>query len=259
MIVGGEDGSFLALIGDGGPHRHRTAPGGESHPILLLDPQARGISGIHLGETLRADQVDFRGLTGHAAEVVAGQIATGGEGEGVLLAGQFHRRQIILRDEEPLAPGKGLGVQDRGAGMVLVGHRPLQTNLVQAGVGDTFVLRQQRADLLEDLLGRVVLHLVAHLAGQFAENLPVGPGLARRFDSLADPLHPSLGAGESPVLFGVTGGREHHIGHLGGIGQEDILHHHEIRLFPRPSGHGRYWGRPPLDPHQRCRGRGSHP
>ena len=65
--------------------------------------------------------------------------------------------------------------------------------------------------------------------GDVLDDLPVDPGLARRVQHLAAELHPAVGVGVGAVLLQVGGGRQDHVGELGGLGEEDVLHHEEVQ------------------------------
>ena len=58
-------------------------------------------------------------------------------------------------------------------------------------------------------------------------------GLARRIEGLAAHLHQPVGVGEGAGLFGEGGGRQDHVGEVGGLGQEDVLHHQVIQRGQR--------------------------
>jgi hypothetical protein len=85
--------------------------------------------------------------------------------------------------------------------------------------------------------GHQPTHLVEHLAG-----IRVAPGQAQAApDLLDDPqvlsrvagwrqrltahLHDAVGVGEAARLLGERAGRQDHVGQVGGLGQEDVLHH----------------------------------
>ncbi|MNZ66795.1 hypothetical protein D3C78_850260 [compost metagenome] len=89
---------------------------------------------------------------------------------------------------------------------------------------------RQRGHFIEDGLGIRPDHpQIAHARRQRAEDLPVGPGLARRADRAADALHPALAVGEGAVLLGKGRRRQHHVGQLGRLGHRQLDHHQKVQ------------------------------
>ena len=64
----------------------------------------------------------------------------------------------------------------------------------------------------------------------------VVPGSRRRIERLAHALNPALTVGHRPLRLAPAGrSREDHVGHLGGRGEEDVLHDEEVEaLEPMP-------------------------
>ena len=106
---------------------------------------------------------------------------------------------------------------------------PLQPRRPHALVGHAAVLGDGGAHLLEDVLRRPPVEpLRAHRLGDGCDDLPVDAGLPRRLHGLPDTLHPPLGGGEGPLLLGVAGRGEDHVGELRRLGHEDLLHRDEL-------------------------------
>ena len=64
-------------------------------------------------------------------------------------------------------------------------------------------------------------------------DLPVLARLAGRLEHLAADLHAPVGVRVGALLLHVGGGGEDHVGELGGLGQEDVLHHEELERAER--------------------------
>ena len=47
------------------------------------------------------------------------------------------------------------------------------------------------------------------------------------------PLHPTFAVGKGALLLGKGGGREHHVGQLGGLVGKDVLHHEKLQVRQR--------------------------
>src|SRR4029079_17859775 len=61
-------------------------------------------------------------------------------------------------------------------------------------------------------------------AGDLADDLDVIPSACGRLERPADALHPALAVGDGAFGFRPTRGRgQHHVRHLGGLGEEDVL------------------------------------
>ena len=73
------------------------------------------------------------------------------------------------------------------------------------------------------VLGAAVFHGEAHLDRDLADDLPVGPHPVTGHGLVQQPQLPGA-ADEGPFLLGVHRHRQHHLGQLGGIRQEGILH-----------------------------------
>ena len=74
-------------------------------------------------------------------------------------------------------------------------------------------------------------------AASSRDDLDVVAGARRRVDRLADPLHAALAAGDGALGL-APGGRagQHHVRRLGGVGQEDVLHHQALQALEELAG-----------------------
>ncbi len=105
---------------------------------------------------------------------------------------------------------------------------PVEPLVVHAVVG-----RGDCGDLVEDLLDVLVgeLFRVAHLCGEFTDDLPVFLRFTWRVLGFAPHLNTPLGAGLGAAPFRIAGGRQDDVGEFGGLGQEDILHDQELQAL----------------------------
>src|SRR5690606_20575393 len=202
------------------------------HPDQLAVDEAAlaGVLAVHLDEVLGLADLRARAAPGLGGGVVVVERAPGAEQQRVLVVGQLLAGPIRGRLERGLALDRAAAVERGRAGVIGIGTRPLQAALlVDPRVGDAGELIAEPGQLVVDLGGALVIrHRVAAGAGDLAEDLPVGAGLAGRVDGLADPLDPTIGVGEHAVLLGEAGGRQHHVGVAGGLVQEDVLDDQEL-------------------------------
>src|SRR5439155_1165810 len=82
---------------------------------------------------------------------------------------------------------------------------PSATPMRPAGVH-----RRQAPALVPDLLGRGVTPVAAEAPGQLGDDVDVVAGPHRRFERLADALHPPLAVGDRAFRLGPSGGRREH-------------------------------------------------
>ena len=71
---------------------------------------------------------------------------------------------------------------------------------------------------------------------QLLDQQPILARLAGRVDHRPADLHLAVGIGEGAPLLGVGGGRQHHVGVPGGLGEEDVLHHQVLQVGQRLAG-----------------------
>src|SRR5690606_12024536 len=77
--------------------------------------------------------------------------------------------------------------------------------LLQPGIGHAGVDGGERAQLVPDLLGAVVVPVVAEPASQLAHDPYVVARLTGRVEGLAHPLYPALGVGEGALALAPRG------------------------------------------------------
>ena len=91
------------------------------------------------------------------------------------------------------------------------------------------VHRRERAQLVPRLLGARLPPVEAHALGDRADDPAVVARLAGRVERLAHALHAALGVRDGALGLAPRRARgEHDVGQLGGLGEQDVLHDHEI-------------------------------
>ena len=154
-----------------------------------------------------------------------------------------HQRPFIIRTLRRRAPGGGeqlpftrwgveavVFIQPRRAGVVEGRARPLNmAHIAHFLPGHAVEKRAELSHLVPDLLVVLIVHRIAHFAGQQTDDLPVALHIPRRRDCLFKSLKPAVGAGEDATVLAPGGGRQQDIGNLRRFGHEDILHHHEVQ------------------------------
>ena len=116
-------------------------------------------------------------------------------------------------------------MQVQRARVFLVRTRPLDaTELLEALPAHAGVHRAQGPELLPRFVRGDLAPAGAEPVGELGDDPDVVARAAGRIKGLAHPLHTSLAVGDGAVgLEGRVGGREHHVGELGGPGHEQIL------------------------------------
>ena len=123
--------------------------------------------------------------------------------------------------------------------------RPLEPALaVQPRVGDAAEERRQPRHLVEDLGRAAVVELAADVQAepprdaprQLGGDPPVRPRLAERRQRRPHALHAALGVGERAFLLGERRRRQEHVGPLGRLVHEQVLHDQEVELADRLLG-----------------------
>ena len=102
-----------------------------------------------------------------------------------------------------------------------IGHRGLALEAIPRDAGDRV---HARAHLVEHLARMRVIPVQAHAARQLVDDPEIRPGLAGRLDGLAAELHHAIGVRDGADLLGPRGRRQHHVGEIRRLGQEDVLH-----------------------------------
>ncbi|SUI90845.1 Uncharacterised protein [Serratia quinivorans] len=100
-------------------------------------------------------------------------------------------------------------------------------------VGGPIKQRAKLTHFIPDLLVIVVMHRIAHLGGQQADDLPVAFDVVLRFNGLLETLEAAIGTGEHAAMLTPGGGWQDHIGLFSGFGHKDVLHYHKLQRFER--------------------------
>ena len=124
-------------------------------------------------------------------------------------------------------------MQERAAGVALLGARPLDAALgLEALPRHAGVHWRERSEFLPEFLcGRPTPVGGAHALSQVGDDVDLLAGLSGRGHGGSGALDAALTVGDGAVGLGPTeGGREDHVGHLGGPGHEHVLDHHHVEL-----------------------------
>ena len=126
-------------------------------------------------------------------------------------------------------------------------HRLARVALGQTGVGDGVLSLQPVPGHAADA-GHAAAHFIEHLGdmavgpaqpqalGQLLNDPQVLARVAGRVDGLAAHLHQPVGVGETAGFLGKGARRQDHVGQVGGLGQEDVLHHQVVERGQRLAG-----------------------
>ncbi len=154
------------------------------------------------------------------------------EHQSIILIRDFCRRTPRRGKELPLAGWRVeliVLVQVRRAGMIERRARPLNMpHLAHFFVRHAVEERAKLAHLVPDLLVIVILHRVAHLGGEQADDLPVALNVAAGLNGFTKTLEPAIGAGKNAAVFAPGGGGEQNVRHFSRFGHKDVLNHHEV-------------------------------
>ena len=134
--------------------------------------------------------------------------------------------------------GPQAAVEVRRLDAILVRARPLDAaELLEAGVAHAAVHRREGTQLVPHVLGDRLGPLTAEVARDLGEDPQVVAGFARRLDRLAHPLHPPLAVRHRAFgLAPCSRGRKHHVGELGGLREEEILHDEQVERLEQMTG-----------------------
>ena len=113
---------------------------------------SRDVVGVDLEGLLGEQVVDARGAAGLGAGVVGLEAAAGGEPDGIVVVDDLGRVAVADDLEDAAAVLELVLVEDRGAGVVLVGDRPLVLALVDAVPVETVVDRRELQSSLKTSL-----------------------------------------------------------------------------------------------------------
>lgn len=97
-----------------------------------------------------------------------------------------------------------------------LGHQNLGLYFAPCGTGTAIVGHPARG-------ARKRCRRCRHQAGDLGGYPPVGLRVAERFEGLPHPLHQTLSIGESAVFLGERSSGQYNVGHLGGLGEEEVL------------------------------------
>ena len=196
---------------------------GDADPVAIDDAPLLGIVWMDLEEILAMPH-RVRRTPRLRADVVLAEDAAGGQDQRETRIHLFRGRHIFGEHETTLAAHEFIDMHGRRALRRLRIARPLDAaQLVDAGIADSGEGRRQPRDLVHDLGRMRVAHRITERIGQHLGDFPVGV----TGHGLHDPAHPRdapLGIGEGAILFeeGRTG--QEHVGELGRLVEEQILH-----------------------------------
>ena len=124
------------------------------------------------------------------------------------------------------------------ARVVLVVARPLDAaELLEPAIAHAGVDGRQAADLVPDGLGFGLAPAGAHPVGELEDDRQVVARAGRRLDGLAHALDATLGVGDGALALGPRrGGRQDHVGELGGLRQEQVLDDEELETGQQLDG-----------------------
>ena len=108
-------------------------------------------------------------------------------------------------------------------------RRPLLLGFRERGIGQAGVGGRGPGQCQEDLPDRRPRHRQAEGAADLACDLPIGLALAHGRHGRIEALHPALAGGEAALAFGERLRGQNHIGQLGCLAEEQLLHNEELR------------------------------
>ena len=100
-------------------------------------------------------------------------------------------------------------------------------------MADAAVGGRERGHLVHDLGGGQLRLRVSHAVHDLGEDVGVQARALRPLHRAAHALDAALGVGERALLLGVAATRQHDVGKLGRLGEEQVLHHEEIERRER--------------------------
>ena len=104
--------------------------------------------------------------------------------------------------------------------------------LLQPLVAHPGMHRREAPDLVPDRLGVGLAPRRAHPVREVEDDREVVAGARRAGSRRADALDAALGVGDGPLALGPgRGGRQDDVRELGGLGQEQVLHHEEVETL----------------------------
>ena len=237
-MIGHIHRAFVNAIADVGAGNHLTATRADPHQLLVGDTEALRVGAIDLHPArLIGKRLQGRAVAGHRTTRVVADFAHGTKHQRIRFIRRLGRR--APRGGEQLAFAgwrieEVIFIQPRRTGVIQRRARPLDVvHIAHFLVGDAIEQRTKLAHFVPDLLVVIVMHRVAHFAGQQADDFPVALNISGGDNRLLEALEAAVGAGKDAAVFAPGGSGQQHIGDFGGFGHKDILHHHKIeRLNP---------------------------
>ncbi len=198
---------------------------------------------MHRGDRLRLDRIQHARAPRHGAGVPVLELAPGDEHHRIVVVGALRSRDDV-GGNEPRAAALGREMIDEYHGLARVGfalarirHGAFALETLPADAGDR---RHRPAHLLEHFRDAAVRSLVVPVEAEPPRHLLDDPEILARFPGQvqrpAPQLHHAIGIGDGSGLLRPGGGRQDHVGKIGGLGQEDVLHHQPVELGERLAG-----------------------
>ena len=209
--------------------RHVDAP-------AVFDPQLPGVVRVDTHEGFRLDGVERARAAAHRSRVPVLEQSARVEHHRVLVARKLARGGPLGGYELRLARRRGKPVAKEYDGAVLVlriGVGPELPGGSEISVVERLVGARESGELVEDGLGRVVAHGVAHARRDLADDLPIRPGLAGSLENRTPDLYAAIRVGVAAELLQVRAGRQDDVGELGRFGEEDVLDDQEVEVGER--------------------------
>ena len=131
----------------------------------------------------------------------------------------------------PVGKREAFGIEERLVGPI-GRNGPLQRLVsLEPLVAHAGEERRQRRDLVHHLRRMLIVPAGAEMVGDVLNDSPVRPRTLERLEHLVEPLDPPLGAREGPFLLQARRRRQHDVGKLARVAEEDVLHDEEVELL----------------------------
>src|SRR5260370_32198029 len=112
-----------------------------------------------------------------------------------------------------------------------VGNRSLKgLDSLEPVVCDACEQRCQRGDLTINFGGMLILPIRAETIGDVLDDSPIWPAAFQRFEHFVEALDSAFGARKCAFFFKARSGRQHHVGEMAAVTEENILHHQKLQL-----------------------------
>jgi hypothetical protein len=122
-------------------------------------------------------------------------------------------------------------MQDRGAGVLGAGTRPLQCFVLEPDIRNALVGRDHLSNLAHNVRRRSVRPVSAQGVRDLLDDLPVGKALAKGGRSRTHSLYEALDVGESPLIFSGHSRRQYHVSAARRVAEEALLDYQEVHSF----------------------------